>query len=135
MIELSPVELKLLHLLLDAGAQSGEAEVARRKLLAFLAQRGLGSHDIIEVLTNPQEVPREFIPPKMTRPDYGLCKMPFGPSSTVRKIELLSLNDLRKDERALALHFCPERYDWSSRNVGGSATPAARTAWEALAVS
>jgi len=56
-------------------------------------------------------------------------------SSTVRKIELLSLNDLRKDERALALHFCPERYDWSSRNVGGSATPAARTASEALAVS
>jgi hypothetical protein len=29
----------------------------------------------------------------------------LGPSSTVRKIEWLSLNDLRKDKRALALHF------------------------------
>ena len=29
----------------------------------------------------------------------------FDPSSTVRKIEWLSLNDLRKDKRALALHF------------------------------
>jgi len=29
----------------------------------------------------------------------------FGRSSTVRKIECLSLNDLRKDKRALALHF------------------------------
>ena len=28
-----------------------------------------------------------------------------GRSSTVRKIECLSLNDLRKDKRALALHF------------------------------
>src|SRR6516225_6436221 len=29
----------------------------------------------------------------------------LDPSSTVRKIEWLSLNDLRKDKRALALHF------------------------------
>ena len=56
-------------------------------------------------------------------------------SSTVRKIRSLALNDLRKSKRALALHFRPARYHWSSRKVGGMATPVARTACEACAVS
>ena len=34
----------------------------------------------------------------------------LNPSSTVRKIGLLWLNDLRKDESLLALHFLPGRY-------------------------
>src|SRR3981189_350584 len=52
----------------------------------------------------------------------------FDSSSTVRKIRSLALNDLRKSKRALALHFRAARYHWSSRKVGGMATPVARTA-------
>ena len=59
----------------------------------------------------------------------------FDPSSTVEKIEWLALKDLRKDKKALALHFWPEGYRGISRRVGGKATPVARTAWEAWAVS
>jgi hypothetical protein len=77
MTELSSVELKLLRLLLDAGAQSGEAETARRKLLESLAKRGLSSHDLVDVLTNPGDA-QAMAPPKMSKPDYGLCVMPFG---------------------------------------------------------
>ena len=58
------------------------------------------------------------------------------PSSTVRKIELLSLKDLGKGATALALHFRAKAlYHLSSRKVGGIATPVARTAWEACSVS
>jgi hypothetical protein len=59
----------------------------------------------------------------------------LGPSSTVLKIKLLTLNDLRNVKSLLALHFWPGPHYWSSRNVGGSATPVARTACEASAVS
>jgi hypothetical protein len=60
------------------------------------------------------------------------------PSSTVRMTECLSLNNLRNDKRALALHFRisePDAVCYISRKVGGKATPAARTAWEACPVS
>jgi hypothetical protein len=77
MVELSPVELKLLRLILDAGAQSGELENARCKLRESLAKRGLSSHDVVEALTNPGDA-QVMAPPKMSRPDYGLCRMPFG---------------------------------------------------------
>jgi hypothetical protein len=79
MVELSSVELKCLRLLLDAAAQSGEAENARRKLLESLAKRGISSHDIVEVLTDPEKA-QEMAPPKKSKPDYGLCRMPFGPT-------------------------------------------------------
>jgi hypothetical protein len=59
----------------------------------------------------------------------------FDPSSTVWKIRLLSLNDLRKAQRALALHFRHGSDYGISRKVGGRATPVARTACEACAVS
>jgi hypothetical protein len=62
-------------------------------------------------------------------------KILLDPSSTVWKIRLLSLNDLRKAQRALALHFRPGSDYGISRKVGGRATPVARTACEACAVS
>jgi hypothetical protein len=52
--------------------------------------------------------------------------------------ECLSLNNLRNDKRALALHFRisePDAVCYISRKVGGKATPAARTAWEACPLS
>ena len=50
------------------------------------------------------------------------------------QVRLLSLHDLRKSERSVALHFRPGRDHWSSRKVGRSATSVARTAWEASAM-
>jgi|SRR5215471_16163239 len=79
MIELSSIELKLLRLVLDPGAHSGEAEASRRKLIASLAKRGLSSHDILELVqSGPNKTEFDELPPKMSRPDYGLCRMPFG---------------------------------------------------------
>jgi hypothetical protein len=60
---------------------------------------------------------------------------PSDPSSTVRKTEWLSLNDLRKAKLALALQSALGAVCYVSRKVGGKATPAARTAWEACPAS
>ena len=60
----------------------------------------------------------------------------FNPSSTVQKVKMLVLNDLEKAKIALALHFRAYLLIiYSSRNVGGSATPEARIAAEAFAWS
>ena len=48
---------------------------------------------------------------------------------------MLELNNLDKAKMALALHFQLSRCPYSSRNVGGSATPEARIAAEACAWS
>ena len=78
MVELRPVERKLLRLVLDPGTLEGEAETARRKLLESLAKRGLSSHDVIEVLSDSDNAVAGAAPAKMSKPDYGLCRMPFG---------------------------------------------------------
>jgi len=60
----------------------------------------------------------------------------LDPSSTVKKVKILVLNDLEKGKIALALHFRAYLLIiYSSRNVGGSATPQARIAAEACAWS
>jgi hypothetical protein len=41
----------------------------------------------------------------------------------------------RNAQKVLALHFRHGRYHWSSRKVGGIATPVARTVCEACALS
>jgi hypothetical protein len=81
-IELSRVELKLLALIFDLGASQAEAEVSRRKLVESLARRGLSGHDIIELITNSggAVATENNLPPKKSKPDYGLCQMPFGRS-------------------------------------------------------
>ena len=79
MIKLSPVEMKLLRLILDTGVQSGEAETSRCKLIASLAKRGLSGHDIVEMIqAASNQTLEDGLPPKMSKPDYGLCRMPFG---------------------------------------------------------
>ena len=78
MIELSSVELKLLRLVLDLGATSGEVETSRHKLMESLAKRGLSGHDIVEVLASGNSTTEDGLAPKMSKPDYGLCRMPFG---------------------------------------------------------
>jgi len=79
MIKLSPVEMQLLRLNLDPGVQRGEAETSRCKLIASLAKRGLSGHDIVEMIqAASNQTLEDGLPPKMSKPDYGLCRMPFG---------------------------------------------------------
>jgi hypothetical protein len=92
---LSSVESKLLRLMLDPQAHSGEAEACRAKLISSLAKRGLNAHDIVE--SNQTGSDQQFQndqPLKMSRPDYGLCKMPFGPNKGRRFMDLAP-HDLR----------------------------------------
>jgi hypothetical protein len=78
---------------------------------------------------------REVYPVQTVHLNIAWLSSDSNPSSTVLKIKLLTLNDLRNVKSLLALHFWPGPHYWSSRNVGGSATPVARTACEASAVS
>ena len=71
-MQLSPTDQKLLRLILDAGARAGEAETGRQKLIKSLALRGLSGHDIVEALDADN--------PPLSKPDFGLCRMPFGPN-------------------------------------------------------
>ena len=74
----SPLELKLLRLILDAGTQSGEAEAGRCKLLESLRRHGLSGHDLVELIQTGPYSDSDTLPPKTSKPDYGLCRMPFG---------------------------------------------------------
>jgi hypothetical protein len=96
---LSAVEIKLLRLMLDSYAHPGEAEASRRKLIAFLVKRGLSGHDIVELIqTASEQIGEDGLPPKMSRPDYGLCKMPFGKSKGQLFMDLAPY-DLRSARR------------------------------------
>jgi hypothetical protein len=91
-VELNPLELKLLRLVLDAGAQSGEAETSRQMLITSLAKRGLSNHDIIEALvTEPDNS-------TSAKPDFGLCRMPFGSNKGALFMDL-SPDELRSAQR------------------------------------
>jgi hypothetical protein len=99
MVELRPVERKLLRLVLDPGTLEGEAETARRKLLESLAKRGLSSHDVIEVLSDSDNAVAGAAPAKMSKPDYRLCRMPFG------KTKGQSFMDFRPDDLRGAIRW------------------------------
>jgi hypothetical protein len=75
-MELTPIELKLLRLVLDKGAAPGEIENCALMLIRSLRKRGVSAQEIEEALagTDGEQAP----PPRMSRPDYGLCRMPFG---------------------------------------------------------
>ena len=77
---LSPLELKLLRLILDTATQHGEAEAGRCKLLASLHRRGLSGYDLVQLLQAGSYSDPNVLTPKMSRPDYGLSRMPFGRS-------------------------------------------------------
>jgi hypothetical protein len=76
---LNPLELQLLRLILNEATHSGEAEVGRCKLLQSLHRRGLSGHDVIELIVAGSDLQESSsLPTKKSKPDYGLCKMPFG---------------------------------------------------------
>jgi hypothetical protein len=81
MIELNRVELKLLARIFDLGVGQAETEVSRRKLVESLARRGFSGHDIVELIAcSGDGATPNNLPPKKSKPDYGLCQMPFGRS-------------------------------------------------------
>ena len=69
-----------MRLVLDAAASDGEALNALSKLRQSLAKGGPDSHDLVDALENAGFAEREQapLPPKPSRPDYGLCRIPFG---------------------------------------------------------
>jgi hypothetical protein len=79
---LSPLQAKLMRLALDSGAADGEALNALSKLRNSLKTEGPDPHELVDALQNagfatPEESP---LPPVQTKPDYGLCRMPFRKS-------------------------------------------------------
>ena len=79
---LSPLQGKLLRLVLDSGAADGEALNALSMLRISLQKDGPDPHDLVDALQSAgfamsEESP---LPPVSTKPDYGLCKIPFGPN-------------------------------------------------------
>jgi hypothetical protein len=77
---LSSLQAKLMRLALDSGAADGEALNALSKLRDNLRANGPDPHDLVDALESagfalPEEVPLRPMP---TRPDYGLCRIPFG---------------------------------------------------------
>lgn len=86
MVELTPTETKLLRLMLDSAAQLGEVSGASTKLAESLRRRNVTSQDVEEALTSGG------------RPDYGLCRMPFGRSKNqlFRDISPFELRNAQK---------------------------------------
>jgi hypothetical protein len=79
---LIPRETKLLRLLLNPSAQLGEIAVGLTKLRESLETRGVNWGDFVDTVINTglaqKDVPDGSLPPEPSKPDYGLCKIPFG---------------------------------------------------------
>jgi hypothetical protein len=88
MVELTSIEIKLLRLMLDAGAQPGEVSASSLKLAESLRKRGVSAQDIEEALSESGSGDDNGAPPKMWKPDYGLCVMPFGKTKGQRFMDL-----------------------------------------------
>jgi hypothetical protein len=78
---LSPLQAKLLRLALDSGAADGEALNALVKLRANLLEHGPDPHELVDALQHAGlAAEEEMLPAVPTTPNYGLCKIPFGPN-------------------------------------------------------
>jgi hypothetical protein len=98
MVELTSIEIKLLRLMLDSGAQPGEVSASSLKLAESLRKRGVSAQDIEESLSESANGNGNGAPPKMWKPDYGLCVMPFGRTKGQRFMDIAPY-DLRSARR------------------------------------
>src|SRR5690349_1378840 len=73
-VKLTAKERKLLALMLDQAASSGEIHNAATKLAESFRARGVQAQNIEKALTI------ERLPARQFRPDFGLCVMPWGPN-------------------------------------------------------
>jgi hypothetical protein len=98
MVEFTSIEIKLLRLMLDSAAQPGEVSASSLKLAESLRRRGVSAQDIEEALSESANGNGNGVPPKMWKPDYGLCVMPFGKTRGQRFMDLAPY-DLRSARR------------------------------------
>jgi hypothetical protein len=75
MLELTPIELKLLRLGLNSGAREGEIQGASRKFFDSLRRRGVSAQSFETALNGASNGSLEVA--QQSRPDYGKCIMPF----------------------------------------------------------
>jgi hypothetical protein len=68
-VTLTPLETKLLHLVLNGAAAPGEVATGASKLIESLRNRGVSAEQIENTLSRAV--------PRYTRPDYGLIPCPF----------------------------------------------------------
>jgi hypothetical protein len=68
-LTLTPLEMKLLHLVLNGAAAPGEVKTGATKLVESLRNRGVSAEQITNTLNRAV--------PQYTRPDYGLIPCPF----------------------------------------------------------
>jgi hypothetical protein len=70
-IALTTIELKLLRLVMDGAAAPGEVANGATKLVESLRKRGISAEEIELAFAS------RTVPPKYTRPDFGLIVCPF----------------------------------------------------------
>jgi hypothetical protein len=70
-VALTALELKLLRLVMDGAAAPGEIATGATKLIESLRNRSISAEQIETALAS------KTVPPKYTRPDYGLIPCPF----------------------------------------------------------
>jgi hypothetical protein len=70
-VALTAIELKLLRLVMDGAAAPGEIANGSTKLFESLRKRGISAEQIETAFAS------KTVPPKYTRPDYGLIICPF----------------------------------------------------------
>jgi hypothetical protein len=68
-VALTPLETKLLHLILNGAAAPGEIATGSAKLVESLRKRGVEAEEIENTLNRAV--------PRYTRPDFGLVTCPF----------------------------------------------------------
>jgi hypothetical protein len=76
MLRLTPKEVKLVWLMLDRAAARGEIENAARMFAQSLRARQVKAEEVEKALAklNIEPAPE----PNCSKPDYGLCMMPWG---------------------------------------------------------
>jgi hypothetical protein len=74
--ELTGLERKLLRLALCGSAQGAEVTTSAAKLIESWRSRGVDSAAVESALENGNNAPEPAI--VMSRPDFGLTRMPFG---------------------------------------------------------
>lgn len=83
MVELTPVETKLLRLALDINARGGEISTSATKFVESLRRRGVSATEFEEAFGLESGLAFNQL-----KPDYGLCLMPFGKRKGERFIDI-----------------------------------------------
>src|ERR1700722_12505516 len=92
MVELTPIETKLLRLMLDSPAEHGEVSASALKPTESLRRRSVSAYEIEEAISAVVGNGNGL------QPNYGLCVMPFGRTKGQRFMDL-SPYELRSARR------------------------------------